>query len=83
MFLELKNTTFQSITIKILHFVTPLVIRQNLPKRNKKTIILYLIFICVLSYFLNLILDTYDKKLKITKMCKRLLQFLNKHFLSD
>ena len=28
MFLELKNTTFQSITSKILHFVTPLFIHM-------------------------------------------------------
>ena len=29
MFLELKNTTFQSITSKILHFVTPLIITER------------------------------------------------------
>jgi hypothetical protein len=32
MFLELKNTTFQSIASKILHFVTPLIITQT--KKN-------------------------------------------------
>ena len=29
MFLELTNTTFQSITSKILYFVTPLIIHNN------------------------------------------------------
>ena len=36
MFLEFKNTTFQSITSKILHFVTPLILQQGQKLSTRK-----------------------------------------------
>ena len=50
MFLELKNTTFQSIASKILHFVTPVVLVIDLP-HVKKGIFVNLIFFAVYEIF--------------------------------
>ena len=56
MFLEFKNTTFESITSKILHFVTPLVIDTSKHKFKK----IYNVHILLSKTTINLFIRTQE-----------------------